>query len=356
MPGLGKNTQITGIKEYIVVLCSRCYILFMIILGIETSCDDTGVALVKDGREVLGSLVASQVKLHSKFGGVVPEIASRKHLEVILALTDKLLKITKIDQAKIDAIAVTSGPGLLGSLLIGLNTAKTLAYLWNKPLIEVDHLIGHIYSNWLTNKIPVKWPILALIVSGGHTELVLMKNFTEFRSVGGTRDDAVGEAFDKAAKIMGLGYPGGPIIARIAQPGRCDKLPRPMLEDGLEFSFSGLKTALSKVVGKCNNSALAHEFQEAVVEVLATKVNRAIKKYHPTTLLLAGGVAANQALRERLAQVAKRNHINYFVPEIKYCMDNAAMVALAAYYLKNPKKDLWYNVEVKTNSEIVSRG
>jgi N6-L-threonylcarbamoyladenine synthase len=171
--------------------------------------------------------------------------------------------------------------------------------------------------------------------------------------VGGTRDDAVGEAFDKAAKIMGLGYPGGPIIARIARPGKCAKLPRPMLDDGLEMSFSGLKTALSKMAGKCSNSALAHEFQEAVVEVLATKVNRAIKKYHPKTLLLAGGVAANQALRDKLSQVARSNRINYFVPEIKYCMDNAAMVALAAYYLKNSEKDLWYNVEVKTNSEIV---
>ncbi|MFH0912557.1 MAG: tRNA (adenosine(37)-N6)-threonylcarbamoyltransferase complex transferase subunit TsaD [Patescibacteria group bacterium] len=323
-----------------------------IILGIETSCDDTGVALVKDGREILGSLVASQVKLHARFGGVVPEVASRKHMEVILALVDTLLRQTKVGSQAIDAIAVTSGPGLLGSLLVGINTAKTLAYLWNKPLIEVDHLIGHIYSNWLTNKISPGWPILALIVSGGHTELVLMKNFTQFQSVGGTRDDAVGEAFDKAAKILGLGYPGGPIIARIAKKGTAPKLPRPMIDNGLEMSFSGLKTALSRVALSSNKSALAHEFQEAIVEVLATKVNRAIKKYHPAVLLLAGGVAANPVLREKLKILAKTHKINYFMPEIKYCADNAAMVALAAYYLKNTKKDLWYNVKVKTNTVI----
>ena len=332
------------------------YILDMLILGIETSCDDTGVALVRDGKELLGSLVASQVKLHSKFGGVVPEVASRKHLEVILALIDKLLTQTKIKRADIDAIAVTSGPGLLGSLLIGINTAKTLAYLWQKPLIEVDHLIGHIFSNWLTNDISIKWPMLALIVSGGHTELVLMKGYHKFINIGGTRDDAVGEAFDKAAKIMGLGYPGGPAIARAARIGKVPSLPRPMLNDGLEMSFSGLKTALSKLVGGCDRTALAGEFQTAIVDVLAAKVERAIKQYAPTGLLLAGGVAANQALRARLASVANRWKINYWVPDLRYCMDNAAMIALAAYFLKEPKKDLWYNVKVKTNSKLAVNG
>ncbi|MFH1088291.1 MAG: tRNA (adenosine(37)-N6)-threonylcarbamoyltransferase complex transferase subunit TsaD, partial [Patescibacteria group bacterium] len=192
----------------------------------------------------------------------------------------------------------------------------------------------------------------ALIVSGGHTELVLMKNLTQFKSVGGTRDDAVGEAFDKAAKILGLGYPGGPVIARIAKKGTVPKLPRPMIDNGLEMSFSGLKTALSRVALSSNKSALAHEFQEAIVEVLVTKVNRAIKKYHPAVLLLAGGVAANPVLRERLKILAKIHKINYFMPEIKYCADNAAMVALAAYYLKNTEKDLWYNIKVKTNSDL----
>ncbi|MFA5967337.1 MAG: tRNA (adenosine(37)-N6)-threonylcarbamoyltransferase complex transferase subunit TsaD [Patescibacteria group bacterium] len=347
----------------------------MLILGIETSCDDTGVALVQDGKKLLGSLVASQVKLHSKFGGVVPEVASRKHLEVILELIDQLLIKAKVKRDQIDALAVTSGPGLLGSLLIGINTAKTLSYLWQKPLIEVDHLIGHIYSNWITNSIPEKWPILALIVSGGHTELVLMKDFNKFQSIGGTRDDAAGEAFDKAAKIMGLGYPGGPAIAAEAAKLKSKNetlrqssghelkkgtekitLPRPMLDDGLEMSFSGLKTALLKLVGKYNRTELAHEFQAAVVGVLAIKVDRAIKKYHPTTLILAGGVAANQTLRERLSRVALTNQINYFVPEMKYCMDNAAMVALAAYFLRRQKNNLWYNVKVKTNSLLALHG
>ena len=339
-------------KGCFAVFSSGCYILYMIILGIETSCDDTGVALVQDGKKLLGSLVASQVKLHSKFGGVVPEVASRKHLEVILELIDKLSIQTKITRNQIDAIAVTSGPGLLGSLLIGINTAKTLAYLWQKPLIEVDHLVGHIYSNWITNKIPAKYPILALIVSGGHTELVLMKSFNKFQSVGGTRDDAAGEAFDKAAKILGLGYPGGPIISRVAKKGKVPKLPRPMISEGLDMSFSGLKTALSKLATKYPATALAYEFQEAVAEVLATKTERAIKHYHPAALLLAGGVAANQRLRAHLAEVAKRQGINYFVPALPFCMDNAAMVALAAYFLRQKKSDLWYNVKVKTNSVL----
>lgn len=323
-----------------------------IILGIETSCDDTAVALVEDGNKILGSLVASQVKIHSKFGGIVPEVASRQHLEVILPLIDQLLKQTKLTAKQIDALAVTAGPGLLGSLLIGLNTAKTLSYLWDKPLIEVDHLIGHIYSNWLSNDVVAQWPLLALVVSGGHSELILMESWDKFRPIGGTRDDAAGEAFDKAAKILGLGYPGGPVISKIAKKGVCDALPRPMLSVGLDMSFSGLKTALSKISTQFNKKALAYEFQEAVTDVLATKAERAIKKYHPSALLLAGGVAANQSLRGRLAQVAMRQKINYYVPELKYCMDNAAMIALAAYFLRKTKNNQWYNVKVKTTSEI----
>ncbi|MBU1092609.1 tRNA (adenosine(37)-N6)-threonylcarbamoyltransferase complex transferase subunit TsaD [Patescibacteria group bacterium] len=340
-----------------------------IILGIETSCDDTAVALVEDGKKILGSLVSSQVKLHSKFGGVVPEVASRQHLTTILPLIEELLKQAKIGVGQIDALAVTSGPGLLGSLLIGLNTAKTLAYLWKKPLIEVDHLIGHIYSNWLSNNIVAQWPMLALVVSGGHSELIIMNGFNKFKSIGGTRDDAAGEAFDKAAKIMGLGYPGGPAVAAEAAKVKNETLrrdsghnlkkevgeitlPRPMLAMGLDMSFSGLKTALSKIASNFDKKALAHEFQQAVVDVLATKTERAIKKYHPRAILLAGGVAANQVLRERLGQVALRQKVDYYVPELKYCMDNAAMIALAAYFLRGSKNNRWYNVKVKTTSEI----
>ncbi|MFA5270002.1 MAG: tRNA (adenosine(37)-N6)-threonylcarbamoyltransferase complex transferase subunit TsaD [Patescibacteria group bacterium] len=322
----------------------------MIILGIESSCDDTAVALVKNGREVLGSLVSSQVNLHRKFGGVVPEVASRKHLENILPLIDQLLGQAKIGIGRIDAIAVTSGPGLSGSLLVGVNTAKALSYLWQKPLIEVDHLSAHIYSNFIERKFPAKFPMLALIVSGGHTELVLIKSKTNLIVVGATLDDAAGEAFDKAAKLLGLGYPGGPAIAKAARQGRIDPLPRPMLEKGLDMSFSGLKTALGRVAKPAKKAELAYEFQEAVKDVLTTKVTRAIKKYQPKALLLAGGVAANKVLREKLGQVASKFKLPYYIPEFKYCMDNAAMVALAAYFLGKADKRGWYNVEVKTNS------
>jgi len=326
----------------------------MIILGIESSCDDTAVALVKGSgpqkREVLGSLVSSQVNLHRRFGGVVPEVASRKHLENILPLIDRLLRETKINPRKIDAIAVTSGPGLSGSLLVGVNTAKSLAYLWHKPLIEVDHLAAHIYSNFIDKKVPAKFPVLALIVSGGHTELVLMKSLTNLVVVGATLDDAAGEAFDKAAKLLGLGYPGGPAIARAARRGKVAPLPRPMLEQGLNMSFSGLKTALGRVVGSAPKEVLAYEFQEAATDVLAAKVARAIKRYRPQALLLAGGVAANKVLRSKLAQVAKERGLLYYTPEFKYCMDNAAMVALAAHFLGKVQNRGWYNVEVKTNS------
>lgn len=325
----------------------------MIILGIETSCDDTAIALVKNGKELLGSLVASQTKIHKKFGGIVPEVASRKHLEIILPLIDKLLKQANLTKTEIDAIAVTNKPGLLGSLLIGVNTAKTLAYLWDKPLIKVDHLIGHIYSAFLNIEVPKKFPVLALIVSGGHTELVLMKSKNEFKSVGRTRDDAVGEAFDKVAKLMGLGYPGGPAISKIAKAGDIPKLPRPMLAQGLDMSFSGLKTALSLVVDKFSAQALAFEFQEAVVEVLATKTKRAIKKYKPEALVLAGGVAANQRLRKELEKITKELKTRYYLPELKYCMDNAAMVALAAYYLRDNQNNQWYDIEVTTNSVLL---
>ena len=327
----------------------------MIILGIETSCDDTAVALVRDGRQVLGSLVASQIKLHQKTGGVVPEVASRKHLETILPLIDKLFRDTGLNKDDIDAIAITPGPGLLGALLIGLNTAKTLAYLWNKPLIPIDHLIAHVYGNFADKKIEAEFPILAIIVSGGHTELVLMKDWNEFVAVGGTRDDAAGEAFDKAAKILGLEYPGGPIIsARADECKKTDKnisLPRPMLEGGgLEMSFSGLKTALSRVKDKASVNCLAFEFQEAVTDVLKVKTERAIKKYKPKMIMLAGGVAANKRLREKIKQLAQEYGLPYYSPEIKYCTDNAAMVATAAYFYRKGAKNQWYNVKVATNS------
>ncbi|MEA1910038.1 MAG: tRNA (adenosine(37)-N6)-threonylcarbamoyltransferase complex transferase subunit TsaD [Patescibacteria group bacterium] len=324
----------------------------MIIFSIETSCDDTSVALVKNGTEVLGVLTSSQVDLHKKYGGVVPEVASRQHLQTILPLIDELFEVTNFSKDDVDAIAVTNRPGLLGSLLVGVNTAKTLAYLWEKPLIAVDHLLAHIYSNLLESDFKPEWPLLALVVSGGHSGLYLINDWQDVVVVGETRDDAVGEAFDKAAKILGLGYPGGPAISKLAKAGDIPKLPRPMLDEGLDMSFSGLKTALLKVADDYPKENLAHEFQEAATDVLKTKTARAIRHYKPSALLLAGGVAANTVLRTKLEEVAKKYKIKYFQPELKYCMDNAAMVGAAAYFLRSSKIDKWQNAKVSSTSDL----
>ena len=321
----------------------------MVILGVETSCDETSVALVKDGTEVIGELTASQVDLHREYGGIVPEVASREHLQTILSLIQKLLTDANYTVEQIDFLAVTVGPGLLGSLLVGINTAKTLAYLWDKPLIPVDHLLGHIYSNWLGGVEP-KWPVLALVVSGGHTDLIFLKSHSDIQAVGGTRDDAVGEAFDKVAKILGLGYPGGPAIAKVAKAGNVPALPRPMAGEGLDMSYSGLKTAVLKIANDYSKENIAYEFQEAATDVLVGKTAAAIRQFKPTSLLLAGGVAANSVLRAKMQKLADKNNINYFQPELKYCADNAAMVAAAAYFLKSKQNNRWYNIKVSTSS------
>lgn len=314
----------------------------MYILAIETSCDDTAVAVLKNGR-VLVNLVASQEKLHADFGGVVPEVASRQHLKAIYPLVDLALKKAKLTPKQIDRIAVTSEPGLLGSLLVGINAARTLGYLWDKPVIEVNHLLGHVYAGFINNKI--KFPLVALVTSGGHTELVLVRKHGDYKYLGGTKDDAAGEAFDKAAKALGLEYPGGPAISKKAAAGRVGKvrLPRPMMDEGLDFSFSGLKTALIRAKGKkatpqakhaVGQADLAREFQEAVVDVLSTKLMRAAQKYEVKTVLLGGGVAANKRLREEVARKAKTNKLKLVVPDFKYCTDNAAMIGVTAHYKK----------------------
>ena len=308
----------------------------MYILAIETSCDDSAVAIL-DNRRVLANLVSSQEKLHADFGGVVPEVASREHLKAIYPLVDLALKKAKLTLKQINRIAVTSEPGLLGSLLVGINAAKTLGYLWNKEVIEVNHLLGHIYAGFIDNDI--KFPLVALISSGGHTELVLVRRHGDYKYLGGTQDDAAGEAFDKAARVLGLGYPGGPAIA--AEAAKCRmkneecrmvKLPRPMIDEGLNFSFSGLKTALIRTKGKKED--LAHEFQEAVVDVLSTKLMRAAKRYKVKTVLLGGGVAANRRLREEVSDLAKTSALKLVIPDFKYCTDNAVMIGIASYYTK----------------------
>ncbi|OIP24325.1 tRNA (adenosine(37)-N6)-threonylcarbamoyltransferase complex transferase subunit TsaD [bacterium CG2_30_37_16] len=321
----------------------------MNILSIETSCDETACAVVKNGREVLSNIIVSQIDIHKEYGGVVPEVAARSHIEVILPAIDKALKEAKIGWGSVDAIAVTTGPGLIGSLIIGVETAKTLAWSLKKPLISVNHLIGHIYANWIDRGI-MDFPALCLAVSGGHTMLLEIKDYHNITKIGQTKDDAAGEAFDKVAKLLGLGYPGGPAITEIALKG--DKLkfnlPRPMTSPldkkngNFNFSFSGLKTAVLSVtkegIKRDEIPDLAASFQQAASDSLVTKVIWYLEKNKDIqTVMLAGGVAANTNLRETLrTDLEKLDFKGSFIyPEITYCTDNAAMIGAAAFYNQN---------------------
>lgn len=308
----------------------------MRILGIETSCDETAAAVVEDGAKILSDVTASSVKEQEQYGGVVPEVAARRQVEYIIPVIEQALT------PDIDVIAVTIGPGLIGSLLIGTETAKTLAYVWQKPLVPVHHIIGHIYSAWLTGK--PEFPALVLTVSGGHTELILMRDHGEFEQLGATRDDAAGEAFDKVAQILGLGYPGGPEIEKLATSGDPNTfdLPRPMLtSDDYDFSFSGLKTSVRRyLTSDVRYPDLAASFQQAVVDSLVGKTMRALAKFEVQSVLLTGGVSANQTLRNRLKNevdnAAESNSavagVKFFCPPMKYAMDNATYIAAAAYF------------------------
>lgn len=311
----------------------------MRILGIESSCDETAAAVVDDGTEVLSNIVASQVDLHARYGGIVPEVASRQHLLSIIPVLEKALETARTGPDDLSAIAVTNGPGLAGSLLVGVNLAKSLALSWNLPLIAVNHLEAHIYANWLGDEIPA-FPLISLIVSGGHTDLVLMKDHGKLIRLGSTRDDAAGEAFDKVSRVLGLGYPGGPAIERASVNGTPQyRLPRAWLKGSDDFSFSGLKTAVVRLAGDLGitdrpgstsiAADIASSFQQAVVDVLATKTLAAAKRYKVKQVLLAGGVAANRALRETLVH---RSPAVVFMPEPSLCTDNAAMVASCGYF------------------------
>jgi N6-L-threonylcarbamoyladenine synthase len=322
------------------------------ILGIETSCDETAASIlrVKNGHlEILSDVISSQVKLHAEWGGVVPNLAAREHLKNIVPVVEKSLFDSKITPKEIDLIAVTEGPGLIPALLIGSNAAKTLSYLWKKPLMGIHHIEGHIYANRINLSSKIEFPILCLVVSGGHTQLVLMKNHLDYRIIGETLDDAVGEAFDKVARILNLGYPGGPIISSLADSYELKadkyelKLPRPMMKsNNYNFSFSGLKTAVLYLTRRNEKllqdktfiRELCHEFQNSVIEVLVSKTIRAAKEFRPKTIMLAGGVSANQALREEMGNTVTEelNNTSFISPEIKYTGDNAAMIAAAAYY------------------------
>jgi N6-L-threonylcarbamoyladenine synthase len=307
------------------------------IMGIETSCDETAVAIIKNGREITSNVVASQIESHKRFGGVVPEIASRHHVEQITIVIEEALKQANLTFSEIDAIAVTEGPGLVGALLIGVNAAKALAFAHNLPLVPVHHIAGHIYANRLVTE--MNFPLLALVVSGGHTELVYMKEHGHFEVIGETRDDAAGEAFDKVARTLNLPYPGGPHIDRLAQVGSPTiDLPRAWLEEGsYDFSFSGLKSAVINTVHNAEQRGetiapedLAASFQASVIDVVVKKTEKAVAEYGVKQLVVAGGVAANKGLRNALEKVFSNNEgLELVIPPLSLCTDNAAMIAAA---------------------------
>jgi N6-L-threonylcarbamoyladenine synthase len=314
----------------------------MNILGIDTSCDDTAAAVVRDGRLILASIIRSQLRTHAQYGGVVPEVASRAHLGDIASVVEEALTAAGLGLADLDAIGVTRGPGLSGALMVGVSFAKGLAMARDLPLLPVNHLEGHIYSNWLipqgTDDQPEpRFPVLVLIVSGGHTELLLMREHCRYERLGGTRDDAAGEAFDKVGRRLGLGFPGGPAIQRTAEgfAGDLPRLPRAWLRGTYDFSFSGLKTAVWQLLqeqGGLENAditGIAASFQDSVVDVLATKVLAAAQEFGAATVAICGGVAANAALRTR---VMSDLLVPVYVPPLALCMDNGAMIAAAAYY------------------------
>ncbi|OKP94609.1 tRNA (adenosine(37)-N6)-threonylcarbamoyltransferase complex transferase subunit TsaD [Paenibacillus sp. P32E] len=310
----------------------------VLILAIETSCDETSVAVVKDGSEVLSNIISSQIETHRAFGGVVPEVASRKHVEVITLVIEEALAVAGVQPEQLTAVAVTQGPGLVGALLVGVVAAKSLALAWGKPLIGTHHIAGHIYANRLVKEL--RYPNMTLVVSGGHTELVSMQREGEFRIIGRTRDDAVGEAYDKVARALGFPYPGGPHVDRLAREAtEAVPLPRVWLEPGsYDFSFSGLKSAVLNVVNQSKMKGLtpdvagiARGFQESVVEVLVEKAVRAVKANQAQQLLLSGGVAANKGLREALTARCGAEGIELIIPPPVYCTDNAAMIGAAAY-------------------------
>lgn len=310
----------------------------MKILAIESSCDETSTSIIEDGTKELATVVLSQMDTHSLFGGVVPEIASRMHVENITIVIDEVLKKANLKMKDIDAIAVTYGPGLIGSLLVGLMAAKTLSYVYNKPLIPVHHIAGHIYANNLVK--PLEFPLIALVVSGGHTDLIYMKDNYSFKKLGGTLDDAVGEAYDKVARVMKVPYPGGPLVDKLAHQGiDTYNLPLPLNDESFNFSFSGLKSAVINLVnneGQKGNEIvkenLAASFQNRVVDILTKKTMRAVNELDVKNLIIAGGVAANSGLRESLIKETKQKNINLIIPPLSMCTDNAAMIGAAAYY------------------------
>lgn len=323
------------------------------ILAIESSCDETSMAIIKNGTDNIATTILTQMDTHAAFGGVVPEIASRMHSENITMVLEDVLTKANMKVEEMDAIAVTYAPGLLGSLLVGIEAAKTLALVYNKPLIKVNHLAGHIYANNLVQK--MKYPLLALVISGGHTELVLMEDDYKFKVLGATLDDAIGEVYDKVARVLALPYPGGPNIEKYAEQGNPTyDLPIPMNNEELNFSYSGLKSAVINLVhnekqrgNEIRKYDLASSFQTVAVGELTRKTELAINKYNIKRMIVAGGVTANKYLRSEMEKLANKYNVDLTVPPIKYCTDNAAMIGCAAYplYLKKDFADFTLNAE-----------
>lgn len=313
----------------------------MNILAIESSCDETAAAVVSDGRYVLSNIISSQIDIHKLYGGVVPEIASRKHIEKVIQVVDEALKEANLTMEEIDVIAVTYGPGLVGALLVGVSAAKSIAFAHNKPLIGVHHIEGHISANYIENK-ELEPPFLCLVVSGGHTNLVIVKDYGEYEVLGKTRDDAAGEAFDKVARAIGLGYPGGPKIQKISEEGNKEAIAFPrakVVDNPFDFSFSGVKSSVLNYLNSCemkgeeiNRADVAASFQEAVVDVLVSHTIEGAKRLGFTKIAMAGGVASNTALRTRMKEECEKRGFSFYHPSPVLCTDNAAMIGAAAYY------------------------
>ena len=303
-------------------------------LGIESSCDETSVAVIKNGREILSNIIDTQIPIHEKYGGVVPEIASRNHIEAISRVTKKAIKEAGVKIEDIDAITPTYGPGLVGALLVGLSYAKALSFAINKPLVGVNHIQGHIAANYITYK-ELEPPFLCVMMSGGNTQLVHVKNYTEFEVLGKTRDDAIGEAFDKVARVVGLGYPGGPKIDKLAKEGNPNSIELPKTHfDNLDFSFSGIKTAVINLNHKnpnINKADLCASFEKTVTEILIENTMKALKKIDTNIVVLAGGVSANSYIRNEFIKLQNKE-IKVYMPDLKLCTDNAAMIGAAGYY------------------------
>lgn len=328
------------------------------ILGIETSCDETSLSIIKNGSEEIKTVVLSQMDVHANFGGVVPEVASRMHIENITIVLEEVFKDTDMNMDMITAVAVTYAPGLIGSLLIGVVFAKTLAYIYNKPLVPVHHIAGHIYANNLVK--PLEYPLIALVVSGGHTDLIYMEEDYSFKIIGGTLDDAVGEAYDKVARTLGLSYPGGPIVDKLAHTGTPTyNLPTPLDDDSYDFSFSGLKSAVINIVhnerqkgNEVDVNNMCASFQKVAIDILTKKTLRALKEYNTNNLIVAGGVAANKGLREKLTELSLEHNINLIFPPMKYCTDNAAMIGAAGYFAYKLGRKADYSLKAKASETL----